>query len=78
MLSLQINPIVELFLLQACMSLFTTPVEYFVYSHLPYFLYITAIICCSDDEEFLSRPLMKPSSRRASPRSAACGVSSTV
>jgi hypothetical protein len=34
------------------MSLFPTLVEYFMYSHLPYFLYIAAMLCCSEDEFF--------------------------
>jgi hypothetical protein len=32
--------------------LFRTLLEYFMYSHLPYFLYIATILCCSEDEEF--------------------------
>jgi hypothetical protein len=50
--SLQINHLVKPFLLQACMSLFSTLVKYFMYSHLPYFLYIAAMLCCLEDEEF--------------------------
>jgi hypothetical protein len=34
------------------MPLFPTLAEYFMYSHLPYFLYIVAMIYCSEDEEF--------------------------
>jgi hypothetical protein len=34
------------------MSLFPTLEEYFMYSHLPYFLYIAAMLCCPEDEEF--------------------------
>jgi hypothetical protein len=34
------------------MSLFPTLAEYFMYSHLPYFLHIAAMICCSEDEEY--------------------------
>jgi hypothetical protein len=34
------------------MSLFPTLSEYFMYSHLPYFLHIAAMICCSEDEEY--------------------------
>jgi hypothetical protein len=34
------------------MSLFRTLAEYFMYSHLPHFLYIAAMLCCSKDEEF--------------------------
>jgi hypothetical protein len=49
-LSERINHLVKAFLLQACMSLFSTLVEYFMYSHLPYFLYIAAMICCSEEE----------------------------
>jgi hypothetical protein len=32
------------------MSLFPTLAEYFMYSHLPYFLYIVAMLCSSDDK----------------------------
>jgi hypothetical protein len=35
----------------AC-HLFRTLVEYFMYSHLPYCLYIAAMLCWSEDEEF--------------------------
>jgi hypothetical protein len=52
MLSLQLNPVVKPFLLQSCMPLFPTLAEYFMYSHLPYFLYIATMLCCSEDEEF--------------------------
>jgi hypothetical protein len=52
-LSLRINQLVKLFLLQACMSLFPTLAEYFMYSHLPYFLYIAAMLCCLEDEEYI-------------------------
>jgi hypothetical protein len=34
------------------MSLFPTLAEYFMYSHLPYFLYIAAMLCCSEGEEY--------------------------
>jgi hypothetical protein len=34
------------------MSLFPTLAEYFMYSHLPYFLYIAAMLCHSKDEEY--------------------------
>jgi hypothetical protein len=47
--SLRINQLVKPFLLQAHMSLFPTLAEYFMYSHLPYFLYIAAMLCCSED-----------------------------
>jgi hypothetical protein len=50
--SLRINQLVKPFLLQAYMSLFPTLAEYFIYSHLPYFLHIAAMICCSEDEEY--------------------------
>jgi hypothetical protein len=40
-------------LLQACMSLFSTLAEYVMYSHLSYFLYIAAMFCCSEDEEYV-------------------------
>jgi hypothetical protein len=52
-LSLRINQLVKPFLLQACNSLFPTLVEYFMYSHLPYFLYIAVMLCCSEDEEYV-------------------------
>jgi hypothetical protein len=45
MLSLQLKHVVKPFLFYACMLLFSTLVEYFMYSHLPYFMY-------SEDEEF--------------------------
>jgi hypothetical protein len=51
-LSVGINHLVKSFLLQACMSLFPTLAEYFMYSHLPYFLHIAAMPCCSRDEEY--------------------------
>jgi hypothetical protein len=34
------------------MSLFPTLAEYFMYSHLPYFLHIAAVPCCLGDEEY--------------------------
>jgi hypothetical protein len=34
------------------MSLFPTLAEYFMYSLLPYFLHIAAMLCYSEDEEF--------------------------
>jgi hypothetical protein len=34
------------------MSLFPTLTEYFMYSPFSYFLYIAAMLCCSEDEEF--------------------------
>jgi hypothetical protein len=34
------------------MSLFHTLAEYFMYSHLAYFMYIVAMLCYSEDEEF--------------------------
>jgi hypothetical protein len=52
-LSLRLNQLVKPFLLQACMPLFPTLAEYVMYSHLPYFLYIAAIPCCSEDEEYV-------------------------
>jgi hypothetical protein len=51
-LSLQINHLVKPFLLYVCMSLFPTLAEYFTYPHLPYFLYIAAMLCISEGEEF--------------------------
>jgi hypothetical protein len=56
-LSLRINQLVRPFLLQAFMSLFPTLAEYFIYSHLPYFLYIAAMLCCSEDEEYFDEDL---------------------
>jgi hypothetical protein len=35
------------------MPLFSTLAEYVMYSHLPYFLYIVAMLCCSVDEEYV-------------------------
>jgi hypothetical protein len=35
------------------MSLFPTLAEYFMYSHLPYFLYIAVMLSCSEDEEYV-------------------------
>jgi hypothetical protein len=52
-LSLRINQLVKPFLLQDCISLFPTLAGYFMYSHLPYFLYIAAMLCCSEDEEYV-------------------------
>jgi hypothetical protein len=34
------------------MSLFPTLAEYFMYSYFPYFLYIAAMLCCPEDEEY--------------------------
>jgi hypothetical protein len=34
------------------MSLFSTLAEYFMYSHLPHFLHIAAMLCCSENEEY--------------------------
>jgi hypothetical protein len=34
------------------MPLFPALAEYFMYSHMSYFLYIAAMLCCSEDEEF--------------------------
>jgi hypothetical protein len=34
------------------MSLFPTLTEYFMYSHLPYFLYIAAMLYCSEDVDY--------------------------
>jgi hypothetical protein len=56
-LSLRINHLVKPFLLQACMSLFPTLVEYFMYSHLPYFLHIAAMLCYLEDEEYFDEDL---------------------
>jgi hypothetical protein len=39
------------------MSLFPTFAEYFMYSHLKYFLYIAAMLCCSKDEEYFDEDL---------------------
>jgi hypothetical protein len=52
-LSLRLNQLVKPFLLQAYMSLFPIPAEYVMYSYLPYFLYIAAMLCCSEDEEYV-------------------------
>jgi hypothetical protein len=47
-----IEHVIKHFLLQACMSLFHTLAEYFMYSHLSYFLHIVAMPCYSGDEEY--------------------------
>jgi hypothetical protein len=49
-----IEPPVKPFLVKACMSLFPTLPEYFMYSNLPYFLYIAAMLYCSEDEEYFA------------------------
>jgi hypothetical protein len=54
---MQINHLVKPFLLQACMSLFSTLAEYFLYAHLPYFLHIVALLYCSEDEEYFDEDL---------------------
>jgi hypothetical protein len=51
-LSVRINYLVKPFLLQVHMSLFPTLAEYFMYSHLPYFVHIAAMLCYSGDEEY--------------------------
>jgi hypothetical protein len=38
--------------------LFPTVVKYFMYSHLPNFLYIAAMLCCSEDEEFFDEDFL--------------------
>jgi hypothetical protein len=53
-LSLQINHLVKPFFLSSSMSLFPTLVEYFMYSHLPYFLHNAAMLCYSEDDEFFN------------------------
>jgi hypothetical protein len=40
------------------MSLFTTLAEYFMYSYLPYFLYIAVMLCCSGDKEYFDEDLL--------------------
>jgi hypothetical protein len=37
------------------MPLFLTHVEYFMFSHLLYFMYIAAMLCYLDDEEFFDK-----------------------
>jgi hypothetical protein len=39
------------------MSLFPTLAEYFMYSHLLYFLYIVDMLCYSEDEEYFDEDL---------------------
>jgi hypothetical protein len=39
------------------MLLFPTLVEYFMYSHLTYFLYIAAMLYFSEDEEYFDEDL---------------------
>jgi hypothetical protein len=41
------------------MPLFTTLAEYFRYSHLPYFLYIAAMLYCSEDDEYFDEDFFK-------------------
>jgi hypothetical protein len=48
---------------------FHTLAEYFMYSHLPYFLYIAAMLYCSEDEDFLMKI-----PRLVGPRSSASGM----
>jgi hypothetical protein len=36
---------------------FPTLAEYFIYSHLPYFLHIAIMICCSEDEEYFDEDI---------------------
>jgi hypothetical protein len=48
----RIDYLVKPFLLHACMSLFPTLADYFMYSHLPYFLHIAVVPYCSGDEEY--------------------------
>jgi hypothetical protein len=36
---------------------FPTLVEYFMYSYLPYFLYIAAMLCCSEDEKYFDEDI---------------------
>jgi hypothetical protein len=47
-----IEPLVNPFVLLACKPLFSTFADYFMYSNLPYFLHIAAMLCCSEAEEF--------------------------
>jgi hypothetical protein len=54
---MRINHLVKHFLLQACMPLFPTLTEYFMYTHLPYFLHIAAMLCCSGDEEYFDEDI---------------------
>jgi hypothetical protein len=56
-LYLRINQLVKTFLLQAYISLISTLAEYFMYPHLPYFLHIAAMLCCSEDEKYLDEDL---------------------
>jgi hypothetical protein len=56
-LSVQINHLVKPFLLQACVPLFSTLTEYFMYSYLPYFLHIAATLCCLEDKEYFDEDL---------------------
>jgi hypothetical protein len=56
-LSERINHLVKPLLLQPCMSLFPILTKYFMYSHLSYFLYIAAMICCPEDEEYFDEDL---------------------
>jgi hypothetical protein len=44
--------LLSLFCYKLACHLFPILAEYFMYSHLSYFLYITAMLCCSEGEEF--------------------------
>jgi hypothetical protein len=39
------------------MTLFSTLTEYFMYSHLTYFMHIAAMLCCSEDDEYFDKDL---------------------
>jgi hypothetical protein len=62
-LSVRIIHLVKLFLLQACMPLFPTLAEYFMYSHFP----ISCIMLLCPAAQEMRNTLMKIFSRRVKP-----------
>jgi hypothetical protein len=52
MLSLQLNYVVKPFCYKLAYHCFPTLMEYFMYSHLPNFMYFAAMLCCSEDKGF--------------------------
>jgi hypothetical protein len=62
-LSVRINHLVKPFLLQACMPLYPTLAEYFMYSHIT----ISCILLLCPAAQEMRSTLMKTSSTRAKP-----------
>jgi hypothetical protein len=50
--SLQLKILISLSCYKLACHYFPTLAEYFMYSHLPYFPYIAAMLCYLEDEEF--------------------------